>query len=132
MIFDVYKVAINSTTPRTHYALFVEAHSDGTGHLIHVLGDVQSGYACNIYSGADGWGVQAEYVSGFLGKELIGRALAGRLTEFVYACESLPPPGVQMNEYGVKIDKDKPWYRDGEWVEDLIRMLKDIGLMTAL
>jgi hypothetical protein len=132
MILDVYKITINTTTPRLHHALFVEAEGTEYGYLIHVLGDVQSGYTYDVYGGENDTGIKVEQVHGFLGKELIGYTEEGRLTEFMEACESVAPPGVQMNAQGVKIEKGKPWYRDGEWLEDAIRKLVSEGLLTML
>lgn len=134
MILDVYKITINSTIPdRNHSALFVQAEADAEeGYLVHVLGDVQSGYTIDIYGGEEDTGVMVEQIHGYLRKELIGFAYDDRLSEFMDVCQGVPPPGVQMNPKGVKIDASKGYVRDSEWVEEVIEKLKDTGLLTLL
>lgn len=132
MAINIYKVAYSSGTLRTRYALFVEAEEDNTGYFIHVFGDVQQGMEYKVWSGETDWGVKAENVDGFLGKELLGTVEEGMLMVFMDVCESVPPPGKQLDELGRKIDKEKPFYRDGEWVDEVIQKLKDAGLLQVI
>jgi hypothetical protein len=131
MTFDVYKVTYASGTLRTRYALFVEVEKNNTGYFIHVFGDVQQGMEYKVWSGETGWGIKVENVDGFLGKELLGTVAGGELTDFMDVCELVPPPWKQLDELGRKIEKDKPLYRDGEWVEEAIQKLKDAGLLQV-
>jgi hypothetical protein len=135
MVLDIYKTTFHSpTTPnRYQYSLFVQAkNGKDQGYLLHILGDVQSGYRLEIYGGDDDTGVIVEQLIGFVAKELVGYAEDGRLVDVMDACEAVAPPGVQMDEMGVKIDKGTKWIRDAEWVEELILRLKAEGLITVV
>lgn len=127
--FPVYKVAYRSGTLRTRYGLFVETE-DSTGYFIHVFGDVQRGMEYS--SGDSDWGIKVENIDGFMGKKLIGTVEEEKLMGFMDTCETVVPPWRQLDNLGRKIDKNKPLYRDEEWVEEVEQRLKDTKLLQII
>jgi len=131
--FNVYKVSYASGTIRTRYALFVEAEENNCGYFIHVFGDVQQGMDYKVYTGGGSdRGIKVENVDGFLGKELLGVVQKVKLMDFMDACEMVPPPWKQLDALGRRIDRERPLYRDREWVEEVVQKLKDAGLLQAI
>jgi hypothetical protein len=130
--FNVYKVSYAFGTIRTRYALFVEAEENSSGYFIHVFGDVQQGMDYKAYGSGGGRGIKAENVDGFLGKEHLGVVQEVKLMDFMDACEMVPPPWKQLDTLGRRIDRERPLYRDREWVEEVVQKLKDVGILQAV
>jgi hypothetical protein len=124
--YNVYKVYFSFGPVRDHHALFVETDNDKAGYLIHVIGDVKDGMEYEILGQK-----KPHLTTTYLGQELIGTVSYGNIMRLMETCEAVPLPKKQLDELGRKIYLNEPFRRCGEWLEDVIQELKDVGILIV-
>ena len=124
MSYNVYKAKYWVNPTRNHHTIFIEVPGSDYGVIIQVYGEVQQGMKYDIQKE-----VKPENGTNYLGKELVGKLPGARLMKFLEVCESVPPPYKQLDDMCVKIYPERPFYRSAEWIEDVIRKLKERGCL---
>jgi hypothetical protein len=120
MSHDVYKVSYVFPTAPTHCVLFVETDDNGFGSIFHVRGSIRDGMEYEIRNG-----IKPQLQPHFSRMDLIGTVTYAKLSDIMGTCESIPPPGIQVDDHDEKINADAPLYCCGEWLDDVIQALKD-------
>lgn len=123
MSYNVYRVAFAYPTAPTHYVLFVETDDTGIGSIFHVTGSIYEGMEYEIRGG------QTPRLQPHLSRmDLLGNVLYAKLAHFMDICESIPTPGMQLDDHE-EINPGEPLYCCGEWLDDVIRDLEYHGVL---
>ncbi|KAI9891941.1 MAG: hypothetical protein M1814_002326 [Vezdaea aestivalis] len=110
---------------RTHKAIFLENADDGGGVLHSVEGNILNGmiYRSKPFR-------RPEDSASFVSKEKLGTISYTNIPKIEQTCRSFPPPGVQMNLKGQKINPSSPLYRCTEWTSNVKNALMTNGTIT--
>lgn len=124
MPYNVYKVAYLGA-PRDHHGLFVETEPDGTGILIHVFGNIQSGMMFEEKKAK-----RPEDSNSFVEKTFLGIVSTRNYYHMVETCGKIPPPKKQFNG-GKRLYPKEPLRRCQEWTDEAVQALSSQGILQT-
>jgi hypothetical protein len=127
MPYHVHIVEYFLSPGHHHYALFVEMNDGGSGCIFHVKGDISEGMEYEIKSET-----RPHLQENFSKIVIIGTVSFDMFPLFMEVCEGTPPPRKQLDDQGNKIDADEPLYRCVEWLDDVIKVSKDLGIINMI
>lgn len=127
MFYSVYTVELLGSGPRNHVRLFVETQEDGGGQIFHVIGTILQGMTFETRPEVKPEN-DALFVLG--SQKCVGRIAQSAMGELDDLCQSISPPGAQMNLNGTRKDPTKPLRRCGEWVEQVKEEALRCGLIS--
>jgi hypothetical protein len=119
--YNVYWLEYFDPTVALHgytYALFVETHRNGTGTVFHIKGSVYYGMAYKKLTDTDPC-LHAQFSK----MNLFGTVDCWKFSDFKGICAGTPPPGKQL---------DEPLYKSLDWCEDVVKTLRDRGVLGKL
>ncbi len=100
------------------YALFVETHQNGTGNVFRIRGNVYDGMVYERTTDTD------PYLHRHFSKmDMLGTVECWKFADFKEICARVPAPPRQV---------DEPLYRSVDWCEDVIKVLRDRGVLVML
>src|SRR5271155_5465815 len=114
MFHNVFRVSYTGM-PRDHHVIFVETHSDLSGHVYQVTGDIQNGMSFE-----DKPGRKPEESATFQSKTLIGKVTAAKLSRIKEICQGIPPPKKQF-QGPHRLYPEQPLRRCQEWTAEAIQ-----------
>ncbi|KAB5540321.1 hypothetical protein GE09DRAFT_1192073 [Coniochaeta sp. 2T2.1] len=110
--------------PRDHHALFMELnHSDGSGQLFHVTGNIQNGMVFEKRTPE-----RPKQSATFVDKKLVGWVHDADVGRFEQVCRSNPPPEKQFDGPR-RLDPGRKLRRCQEWTAEMIRKLRAEGVI---
>ncbi|KAB5576351.1 hypothetical protein GE09DRAFT_621017 [Coniochaeta sp. 2T2.1] len=110
--------------PRDHHALFIELnHSDGSGQLFHVTGNIQDGMVFETRTPE-----RPEESPTFVEKKFLGWVYGANVGRFEGVCRSNPPPEKQFDGPR-RLNPGRKLRRCQEWTAETIRKLQAEGIL---
>lgn len=123
-MYTVYLVAYVGV-PRDHHAIFVETRPDRSGHLFHLIGNIQNGMAFQNKPGKD-----PRTSNSYLSMTCIGTVKEEDYSRILPVVEAIPPPAKQF-EKNQRLYPNTPLRRCQEWAAEGIEALKREGIVQT-
>jgi hypothetical protein len=112
---------------RNHIAIFVEKDQlDGSGVMYHVTGTILMGMK---YETRESHSFRNSHTTIPDSEVLVGNVLEADLRRFEAICESVPPPGAQVDLRSRPLNPSVPIRRCTEWVNVVVERVKADGLV---
>ncbi|KOC14720.1 hypothetical protein AFLA70_740g000270 [Aspergillus flavus AF70] len=115
-----------------HVAIYIETQPSAdeqtrNGLMYHVVGNILQGMTYQKRDTKDPL-LSATYVAHT--KKKIGTIKSGNLTRFeTECCNVIAPPGPQVTLGGKRKDPSKPLYRCNHWLDDVIKLAFQKGIL---
>jgi hypothetical protein len=118
----VYKVSY-AGVPLDHQVVFVETDADGTGHIFHVIGNIQEGMSYEHKPG-----MKPEDSVTFVIKEYIRTVSATNYARIESIVNDVDPPKKQFDG-ARRINPQEPLRRCQEWTTEAIQALRESDVL---
>ena len=137
ILLRVYRLQYTTTAQfgdeimRYHDALWIELVPLGPGHIIHVRGGISRGFVFDAHIHHEHFSTSSRYTF----HELVGYVDMDKINLFVATCRQIPTPPIQANYAEnalVILNPGQSLYTCTEWIEDVIRHVRNSGLLTPV